>query len=73
MSFVVDVIVQIFAYVVDFSIYATFLFAVGFPPLLSNVISKVAAACFAFFSHRTYTFGESAGDGTVRQALLYAG
>jgi putative flippase GtrA len=70
--FIVYIIVQIAAYIIDFSIYALLFSLVGWSPISSNVVAKIAAGCFAFFCHRTYTFEANAGENVARQALLYA-
>ncbi len=71
MRFVRYVAVQLLAYGLDMG---SFLVALGFwgaQPLVANVVGKVVAGCFAFFAHRSFTFGTAAAGGQASQAFMY--
>lgn len=71
MSFAIYILVQVIAYVWDFSVYYVLFHFFGVAPVLANVVSKTAAGVFAFFCHRRFTFRAHVGEKISRQATWY--
>jgi len=71
MTFLRYLLIQVLAYVIDMGAFLLVLHFGLAGPIVANVISKLAAGCFAFVLHRSFTFGV-AGSGFVgRQAVKY--
>lgn len=64
-------LVGVVTYCVDMSAFLVLLNFFGIDLLLANMISKVLAGLFSFFSHRAFTFGLVASTGRGRQAIRY--
>ncbi|WP_018294053.1 GtrA family protein [Mariprofundus ferrooxydans] len=71
MIFLRYLVTQLLAYGADMGVFLLILHFGWAGPIVANVISKLAAGCFAFVVHRSFTFGV-AGDGFVgKQAIRY--
>lgn len=71
MTFLRYLVIQVLAYGIDMGSFLLVLHLGGAGPIVANVVSKLAAGCFAFVAHRSFTFG-IAGRGFVgRQAVRY--
>lgn len=71
MRFVRYVAVQVVAYGLDLGGFLLLFAIVGVGPLASNAFGKVAAGVFAFFAHRSFTFGVASDRGQGSSALKY--
>jgi putative flippase GtrA len=40
-------------------------------PIIANIFSKLAAGCFAFVMHRSYTFNRASSGSAKKQAVRY--
>jgi len=59
------------AFVFDLVLFSLFLKTFLFEPLFSNVLSKLIAGCFAFFSHRKFSFQMNGSVFSQKQAVNY--
>jgi putative flippase GtrA len=71
MTFVRYLLIQVFAYGIDIGFFSLLFHFDLTGPLVSNIISKFAAGCFAFVIHRRYTFNVAASSLVGRQAFRY--
>ena len=73
MTFLRYLLIQVLAYGIDMGLFLSILH-LDFNwdgPILANVVSKLAAGCFAFVAHRNFTFAVE-GSGFARsQAARY--
>lgn len=71
MTFLRYTIIQLLAYVIDIGGFLLLLHAQLLPPVLANILGKLAAGVFAFFCHKRFTFRVGGGRGTAGQAARY--
>ncbi|WP_409298266.1 GtrA family protein [Pseudomonas sp. KCJK8993] len=71
MRFVRYLVIQVLAYGLDMGGFVLLFSHYGIDPLMSNVASKILAALFAFFAHRSFTFGVVERAGSLQQAVRY--
>jgi putative flippase GtrA len=71
MIFLRYLIIQVLGYGIDMG---SFLLAIrdgAVEPNVANIFSKLAAGCFAFVAHRSFTFGVVTSGCVRRQAIRY--
>lgn len=71
MTFFKYLTIQVLAYGIDMGVFLLLLHLDGPGPIVANVVSKMAAGCFAFVSHRSFTFGVASSGLVRRQAMRY--
>jgi len=71
MTFLRYLIIQVLAYGIDMSVFACSIHFLLAGPIISNILSKLAAGCFAFMVHRSYTFNVAPSGFFCRQAIRY--
>lgn len=71
MRFVRYLSVQVIAYGLDMGGFVLLFSYFGVNPLAANVVGKVLAGGFAFFAHRSFTFGVAGETGAAQQAARY--
>jgi len=65
-------LVQVFAYCIDYGIFVLSFLVFALDVLVSNVLSKLAAGAVAFFLHRYFTFSGRVRRAVLREAIPYA-
>lgn len=65
--------VQLIGYGVDVGGFLVLYHLLGMAPLLANLVSKPAAATFAFYGHRLFTFDLQENRDIRAQAIKYVG
>lgn len=58
-------------YAVDFSVFLALAEVMLVPPVLANLVGKIAGGIFSFFSHRIFTFRIQGPNQQGAQALGY--
>ena len=73
LSFIRYVIVQVFAYVLDFGLFWLLIHNTACNAFEANTAGKIIAIIFAFFAHRTFTFGVAKNEEIGHSAIKYLG
>jgi putative flippase GtrA len=68
---VIYVLVQLLAYGIDVGLFSVVHFGFHFDAWSANIIAKVAAGCFALFTHRSFTFQGASSQPLLTQAVKY--
>jgi putative flippase GtrA len=71
MTFLRYLLIQVLAYGIDIG---AFIFFIQFDlagPIIANIFSKLAAGCFAFVVHRSYTFNVASSGLAGKQVVRY--
>lgn len=71
MKFYRYIAIQLAAYVIDISFFMIVLLVDIAGPLEANAFAKISAGCFAFFSHRHFTFSVAEVTCAKSQAIRY--
>lgn len=71
MIFLRYTIIQLFAYLIDISVFSITLTQINFGPIGCNILSKIVAGSFALFAHRNFTFKVEKSAQTKKQAVSY--
>lgn len=65
------ILVQVAGYGLDMGAFIVMVRLFRFDPVLANLIAKIIAAIFAFYAHRSFTFGLGSISGKLGQATRY--
>ena len=72
MTFVRYVIIQLLAYAIDMGGFLALLHLGLLGAIYANAVSKIAAGCFAFVAHQSFTFRLEKGRHDFKQVIRYA-
>jgi putative flippase GtrA len=64
-------LIQITAYLMDYSVFIGLTYLFNAPPLESNVAGKILSGIFSYFSHRHYTFSREEKANVWPEAIRY--
>jgi putative flippase GtrA len=64
-------LIQITAYLMDYSIFISLTYFFSVPPLESNVAGKILSGIFSYFAHRHYTFTREEKANVWPEAIRY--
>jgi len=65
--------IQVLGYGIDMGSFLLILSLATIEPNVANIFSKLAAGCFAFVAHRSFTFTVAGSGCPKRQAIKYFG
>ena len=71
MTFIRYIVIQLLAYAIDMGMFLVFFYLGFLGPVVANVLSKIAAGCFAFLAHRKFTFRLENNAHDRNQAIRY--
>jgi putative flippase GtrA len=71
MTFIRYLLIQVLAYGIDMGAFIFFIQFNLAGPIIANIFSKIAAGCFAFVLHRSYTFNVASSGFAGKQAVRY--